>query len=78
MEVFLKVHRGDDPAADRQAANKAPTVAELADRHIRDHARIKNKPRSVKRSRQLWDSSVLPKLGKAQGQKTSSEPTLPS
>ncbi len=64
LEVFLRVRRGEDPAADRQETNQAPIVADLADRHIRDHAKIKNKPRSAKRARQLWDSSVLPKLGK--------------
>ncbi len=60
LEVFLKVHRIEDPSANRQAAHQAPTVGDLADRHIRDHARIKNKPRSAKRARQLWDSAVLP------------------
>ncbi len=39
-------------------------IADLADRHINDHAKIKNKARSVKRARQLWDRSILPKLGK--------------
>ena len=64
LEVFLKVHRGQDPAADRQATSQAPTVADLADRHIKDHAKIKNKTRSAKRARQLWDRSILPKIGK--------------
>ena len=64
MEVFLQVHRGEDPSADRRAAHQAPTGADLADRHISDHAKIKNKARSAKRARQLWDSSVLPTLGK--------------
>ncbi|MEM7352061.1 MAG: site-specific integrase, partial [Acidobacteriota bacterium] len=64
LEVFLQVHRGEDPSANRQAAHQAPTVADLAVRHIKDHARINNKPRSVKRARQLWDSSILPKLAK--------------
>ena len=64
MEVFLQVHRGEDPSGARRAAHQAPTVADLADRHISDHAKIKNKPKSVKRARQLWDSSVLPTLGK--------------
>ncbi len=64
MEVFLKVHRGEDPSANRQAASQAPTVADLADRHIKDHAKIKTKNRSAKRARQLWDRSILPKIGK--------------
>lgn len=43
LEVFLKVHRGEDPAADRKAAKSEPTVADLADRHIEDQAKLKNK-----------------------------------
>lgn len=64
LEVFLRVRRGEDPSADRRKARQAPTVADLADRHIDDHAKIKNKARSAKRARQLWDRCVLPKLGK--------------
>ncbi|MEM7585396.1 MAG: site-specific integrase [Acidobacteriota bacterium] len=64
LEVFLSVRRGGDPAGERHSARKAPTVADLADRHIRDHAEIKYKPRSVKRARQVWDRCVLPTLGR--------------
>ncbi|MEM8995834.1 MAG: tyrosine-type recombinase/integrase [Acidobacteriota bacterium] len=39
-------------------------MADLADRHIEDHAKVKNKARSVKRDRRAWDRCVLPKLGK--------------
>ncbi len=64
LEVFLCVRKGGDPAGERQTNRKAPTVADLADRHIRDHARIKYKPRSVKRARQVWDRCVVPHLGR--------------
>jgi len=63
LEVFLSVRRGTDPAGDRSSTRKAPTVAELADRHISDHAKIKNKPVSVQRDRRAWDRYILPKLG---------------
>ena len=39
-------------------------MADLAKRHIEEHARIKNKPRSVKRAQQLWDRCILPRFGK--------------
>ncbi len=39
-------------------------MADLADRHIDEHAKVKNKPRSAKRDRRAWDRCVLPKLGK--------------
>jgi integrase len=58
------VKRGEDPSADRRSTNQAPTIADLADRHIEEHAKIKNKARSAKRARQLWDRCILPKLGK--------------
>lgn len=64
LALFLKVHKGEDPAADRQAASSEPTIADLADRHIKDHAKLKNKARSAKRSRRAWDRCILPTLGK--------------
>lgn len=64
LEIFLRVHRGEDPAAKRKSAKSAPTVADLADRHIDEHSKQKNKPRTVKRNRRAWDRCVLPALGK--------------
>ena len=64
LEMLGKVRRGEDPAGDRLSAKRAPTMADLADRHIQDHATINNKARSTKRARQLWDRVILPKLGK--------------
>ncbi|MCG8462209.1 MAG: site-specific integrase, partial [Holophagales bacterium] len=64
LEVFLEVRRGEDPAADRRRAKSAPTLADLADRHIDEHARVKNKPQSAKRDRRAWDRCVLPTLGR--------------
>ncbi len=64
LEVFLRVRKGEDPSADQRDARQAPSMADLAERHIKDHVKIKNKARSAKRARQLWDRCVLPKLGK--------------
>ncbi|MCG8462585.1 MAG: Arm DNA-binding domain-containing protein [Holophagales bacterium] len=60
LEVLLKVRRGRDPAADRQRAKSSPTMADLADRHIYEHARVEIEPRTcptqwVKRDRRAWD-----------------------
>ena len=63
LEVFLRVRQGGDPAEERRAANHSPTINDLADRHIDDHAKINNKARSAKRARQLWDRCVVPKIG---------------
>ncbi|MEM6797801.1 MAG: site-specific integrase, partial [Acidobacteriota bacterium] len=59
-----RARQGEDPSGDRRAAHRAPKMADLADRHISDHAKIKNKPKSVQRDRRAWDRCVLPKLGK--------------
>jgi integrase len=64
LELLGRARKGEDPAGDRRADRQAPTMADLADRHIQDHARIKNKPRSAERNRRAWDRCVLPKLGK--------------
>ena len=64
LEVFLRVRRGEDPAGERSASRQSPRVSDLADRHIEEHAKIKNKPRSAKRDRRAWDRCVLPNLGK--------------
>ncbi|MCG8462323.1 MAG: site-specific integrase [Holophagales bacterium] len=64
LGVFLMVRRGEDPAAERLESRKQPRMTDLADRHISDHAKIKNKPKSVARDRRAWDRCVLPRLGK--------------
>ncbi|MEM9656520.1 MAG: site-specific integrase, partial [Actinomycetota bacterium] len=56
--------RGEDPAADRQARRQAPAVADLAERHLREHARIKNKLKSAERDQRAWERCVLPTLGR--------------
>ena len=63
LEVFLRVRRGEDPAGDRQTARRAPTMADLADRHVREHSEINKKARNAKRDRTAWDRLVLLKLG---------------
>ena len=64
LEIFARVRKGEDPSDERIAASTAPRMSDLADRHIREHAQIQNKPRSVERSRRIWDRCVLPELGK--------------
>ena len=64
IKFLAQILDGDDPSERRRADRKAPTLSDLADRHIEEHVKIKNKARSAKRARQLWDRCVLPKLGK--------------
>ncbi|MEY8688417.1 MAG: tyrosine-type recombinase/integrase [Leptothrix sp. (in: b-proteobacteria)] len=62
-EVFAAVARGADPAGERAAARQAPTVADLADRYMHEHAGPYKKASSAKRDRWTWDKRILPVLG---------------
>lgn len=64
LELLARARRGEDPGGDRIAARQAPTVADLAERHLKEHAAIRKKARSAKRDRQAWERCVLPRLGK--------------
>ena len=55
---------GEDVSARRRASRDAPTVADLADRYLTEHAEPKKKPRSVEEDRRILRLHVLPALGK--------------
>lgn len=54
---------GHDPAAEKAAAKQAPTVAELAERYLTEHAQPKKKPASLDEDRRMLRSYILPALG---------------
>jgi integrase len=56
------VAMGGDPAAARAAEKSAPTVAELADRFLSEHA-TKKKPRTAAEYRRLIETTILPAFG---------------
>lgn len=58
------VARGLDPAAARTADREAPTVGELCDRFIEEHAEPHKKPRSVEEDRRNIKLHIRPALGK--------------
>ncbi|NJL26893.1 MAG: site-specific integrase [Thermoanaerobaculia bacterium] len=64
LELLGRARKGEDLGGGRRAAKGAPTVADLAQRHLQDHAAIKKTDRSAKRDRQAWERCVLPQLGK--------------
>lgn len=51
-----------DPASQRSAMRTAPTMADLADRYLREHAEVKKKPSSCATDRHIWRAHVLPRL----------------
>jgi len=57
------VAHGKDPAATKAAAKAAETVAELAERFLRDHAEAKRKTRTAAEYRRLLEHVALPALG---------------
>lgn len=62
QEKLHSVSKGIDPSRERQAARQAPTVAELGERYLLDHAGPKKKLRSAEEDRRNWQLHVLPRL----------------
>jgi integrase len=58
------VESGADPAADKIARREAPTVADLAERFLAEHAESKRKASTALEYRRLLDKIILPALGK--------------
>jgi integrase len=58
------VESGVDPAADKIARQRAPTMAEIAERFLAEHAEAKRKASTALEYRRLLDKIILPTLGK--------------
>jgi integrase len=58
------IEDGADPAADKLARREAPTIAELAERFLAEHAEAKRKGSTAAEYRRLLDKIILPALGK--------------
>jgi integrase len=63
-QLLAAVERGDDPAGVVQQARTAPSVAELCDRYLQDHAREHKRPLSVEADERNIRNHVLPVLGR--------------
>ena len=61
--VLAAVDKGEDPAANRDAVKKAPTMKEFAERYLREHAALKKKARSISQDKSMLDNIILPALG---------------
>lgn len=64
MEVLASARRGDDPSGERIAYRQAPTMKDLAERYLREHARPRNKPSTIAACEQVLRLHILPRLGK--------------
>ncbi len=59
---LLEVSQGKDPSSEKQELRVMPTVKELADQYMREHAPHK-KASSQKEDKRLWVQHILPTLG---------------
>ena len=65
QQYAADVARGEDPAGNVQALRSAPTMSELCDRYMSEHAKVANnkKPKSIEGDQALIDRKIKPKLG---------------
>ncbi len=60
--LLQAVREGRDPAHEREADARAPTVAELATRYLEEHARPTKKPSSIEADERNLNKHALPAL----------------
>src|SRR5262249_42923897 len=61
--LLVEAIKGHDPVRADRAARAAPTMAELAEQYLVQHAFPKKRPRSVVNDRVLIDNVIIPRLG---------------
>ena len=61
--LLPRIEAGDEPGAEPDPEG-GPTVAELAERYLREHVAVRCKPITVKGYRQAIEQHILPRLGK--------------
>lgn len=59
-----RIARGEDPAATWRGLREAPTVADLCERYLKEHAAKRKAARSAKEDAKLIRAHVLPGLGR--------------
>ncbi len=64
QEWLVQVSKGIDPLKIKEETRQRPTVAEFAERYLREHAEVKKKPRSIDSDRSNLRNHVIPNLGK--------------
>ncbi len=62
--LLSDVVRGADPVAEGQRLRTAPTIADLAQRYLIEHAIPKKRPGSVRNDRSMLSRHILPALGR--------------
>jgi len=62
-KLLPAIHKGADPVRDKKALREEPTLADLSDEYIQQHAMMKKREKSVYEDRRMLDKIILPKLG---------------
>ena len=62
-ELRTLLSKGKDPDAERKKVFNNPTIKELADRYMKEHAFRNKKLRSAKNDEGLWRRNILPIIG---------------
>src|SRR5262249_4485601 len=63
LEVRSGVARGIDPLAEKERAREAPTIKELADRYLHEHAIPHKRASSLRDDRSMIKAIIVPELG---------------
>ena len=63
QRMLVEVSQGYDPLAAKVADRDAPTVEQLAERYLKEHAEVKKKPKSVAMDKANLKHHVLPHIG---------------
>jgi integrase len=63
LQILAAVKKGDDPAGAKAAAKAAPTVKDLAERFLSEHAMAKRKASTAREYRRLIENVIVPALG---------------
>jgi hypothetical protein len=58
-----EVAAGSDPSAHKSASRQAPTVSQLCDRYLEEHAKGRKKPSSLRNDAQMIIRFIKPDLG---------------
>lgn len=63
-QLLADVDQGGDPLEEKRRGRGAPTVSNLADRYMTEHAEVKKKPSSIAKDRTLIARFIKPTLGR--------------
>jgi integrase len=62
-DILANVSKGIDPQDERAKAHGSPSMRDLYERYMREHARPHKKPSSIRDDERMWQKIILPKLG---------------